>query len=271
MMTFRPVFLSLLRWLMVALCGVGFAQAKVIYVKMGAEPGDGSSWKSAFSDLRQAMFYSRPGDELWVAQGVYWPSKDDQTLQFFLKKNVRLYGGFRGDESSRKEAAPKAYVTVMSGDINRDDVVDEHGITLSYEDQGEKGGNCINSVVRIVDGVDVLIDGFTICGGDARMTGGGVSCLENSSVTISRCVIRGNRSQIGGGVSVSHQSILIIRDSQILQNKVQASKEKSGNGIGGGIAVNGDSVLIEWCWIAGNYADFRGAESRWINPEQLLR
>lgn len=45
------------------------------YVKIDATGlHDGSSWQDAFTDLQDAIAVTFPGDEIWVAQGTYYPS-----------------------------------------------------------------------------------------------------------------------------------------------------------------------------------------------------
>lgn len=101
-----------------------------------------------------------------MAKGLYRPSVDNPRRAFLLIKNMRLYGGFDGTETSREEADPEKNPTVLSGDIDGDDKVDEFGVTLQCKDR--VGGNSNQGVVRIRDAVGVIMDGFVICGGKER-------------------------------------------------------------------------------------------------------
>ncbi|MCC7466639.1 MAG: hypothetical protein IT261_10230 [Saprospiraceae bacterium] len=59
---------------------------------------DGSSWSHAYPNLHAALTAAQPGDEIWVAQGVYYPASDANRDTFFnLPSGVRLIGGFFGN------------------------------------------------------------------------------------------------------------------------------------------------------------------------------
>jgi len=227
------------------------AFAKVIYVKEGSERGgDGASWDTAYRLVRMAIWKAEPGDEIWVAKGVYRPSDRKREDFYYLGTQVRMYGGFNGDEIAREDARPRENVTVLSGDLNGDDMVDENGVTLSYADQGTSEKNSSWCILRIKDAIGVVVDGFVICGGEGHSRGGGVICLGASEVTMSRCVVRGNKGKTGGGIYVSGQSQFTLRDSWVLGNYSDT--------FGGGITSDEAGVTAERCWIAGNRSKAQG-------------
>src|SRR5262249_48040230 len=89
--------------LMTAL-GAGSAPAAVRCVNVARpdDQGDGLSWVGAHQSLQTALAAAQPGDEIWVAAGIYKPSDSlDRTVSFALKSGVAIYGGFSGVESSR--------------------------------------------------------------------------------------------------------------------------------------------------------------------------
>ena len=248
-MTRSPAVSFILLWVM-ALLTVGESGAKLIYVKSGNDGGDGTSWQNAYAELRVAISAAEAGDEIWVTKGRYLPALEANGRPFLVDKSLKVYGGFTGNETSRDQADPEANITVLSGDLNGDDEADGFGITRSYNDQGEKGGNFIYSVLKVENATDVVIDGLVICGGEGIGAAGGVTCLGRGSVLISRCLICGNTGRWGGGINVSGEIILTIRDSQILENGAKG-------GWGGGIVSAVDLVIIERCWIRGNVSDGR--------------
>jgi len=77
---------------------------------------DGSSWDTAYPDLQSALDKARTCQdiqEIWVAQGSYSPTVNTagstsnsvpQNRTFVVDFNIRLYGGFRGDESTLTES-----------------------------------------------------------------------------------------------------------------------------------------------------------------------
>ena len=83
--------------------------------------------------------------------------------------------------------------------------------------------------MRIKGAVGVILDGLVICGGDGEARGGGLSCIQSSTVTIERCQISGNFSTSrGGGVSANDsEGKAMIRDSVISGNVA----EKTGSAI----------------------------------------
>ncbi len=81
------------------------ANSKIIYVReyIGHNISDGLTWQTAYIDLQEAIDSAVAGDQIWVAQGTYYPSKmiggtnySDKAFQ--MKKGVAIYGGFWGNE-----------------------------------------------------------------------------------------------------------------------------------------------------------------------------
>ena len=113
------------------------AQSNVIYVNVNATGfNDGTSWENAFLDLPLALASAQPGDEVWVAAGIYTPNilyppaptptplpggPWNRAASIVLKNGVAIYGGFNGTESLLSERDWTTNLTVLSGDLNRDD------------------------------------------------------------------------------------------------------------------------------------------------------
>ncbi|MCL6628241.1 MAG: hypothetical protein K6U00_01400 [Armatimonadetes bacterium] len=70
--------------------------------------GPGYSWSDAYHTVQGAINVALAGDEIWVAAGTY-------VEQITLKKDVALYGGFSGVETSREQRNWVANVTVLDG------------------------------------------------------------------------------------------------------------------------------------------------------------
>jgi hypothetical protein len=163
---------------------------------------DGSSWANAFVELQAALALAQPGEQIWVADGVYRPDYDpetgqhtqDRTASFTLLNGVAVYGGFEGTESALSERAGLFEETVLSGDLlnndepgfaNRDDNT-EHVVDASHTDSA------------------ALFDGFHItCGGSGPETwsnGGGLYNYRGEAI-IQQCIFSGNAAYGGGAVA----------------------------------------------------------------------
>ncbi len=172
-----------------------------LYVNANLNSGTdtGLSWEDAFqgSDgLRRAIAVATAGTEIWVAQGVYKPTTTTNRFSAFeLKNNVQIYGGFDGTESSLQQRDIAGNETILSGDLNGNDL---------------GGGGFTENSYQVVDGnqtnASARLDGFTITGGNANhpnimtdQVGGGIVFLDGSNPTIANCRVTGNRATFGGG------------------------------------------------------------------------
>ena len=80
------------------------------YVKHNASgSNNGTSWTNAYNALQDAINASSASDEIWVAAGTYKPtripssgaaSSSSRDLAFYLNKDLKLYGGFAGTETT---------------------------------------------------------------------------------------------------------------------------------------------------------------------------
>lgn len=180
---------------------------------------DGSSWLKAYPTLQQALGAARAGDEIWVKKGTYFPTSDgNRSASFELKPLVRIYGGFSGFESIRKQRAPSRHVTVLSGNIgglfnDRDNALhvvtgrNALGATLDglviangYAD-GESGNPSKGGGVFLEDSAYVVFQGVTFLQNKSmsRSGAGGAVYASNSSVYFLACVFTENSARNDGG------------------------------------------------------------------------
>ncbi len=178
---------------------------KRIYVDQAANgASNGSSWANAFTDLQTALQIAQPGDEVWVAEGIYLPTQTaDRTRSFEPESGVRLYGGFEGAESNLSERDWEAHPAVLSGDIGT---------------AGDSIDNSYNVVYLFQPDSSTLLDGFFIrdgtanfdsltAGRDRRKCGGGLYIMSEDADAypeVRNCVfVRNTARNFGAAVIVN--------------------------------------------------------------------
>jgi hypothetical protein len=143
---------------------------------------DGSSWTNAFRNLQDALRIYGGKNPIWVAQGTYYPTtQNDPNASFVLKGRVELYGGFAGNEADMLQRTNwRAHPTILSGAI--------------------PGGNSLHVVTATNVGYTTVLDGFTVTKGRAGAGDGGGIYLKNAFPTIQNCLIVDNSATRGGGL-----------------------------------------------------------------------
>ncbi|MFH1109977.1 MAG: hypothetical protein V1790_12410, partial [Planctomycetota bacterium] len=268
--------------------------AGIIYVNAAATGlNNGTSWQNAFTSLQNALAVpTANGTEIWVAKGTYEPatcsppcngSSPERSATFQLKSGVGLYGGFFGGESSRDLRDPANNVTILSGDLNGDDIADLAGFASCYSGSGQAyAPGCASFDLDIDGDVDAadgridenayhvvtasgtnataVLDGFTITSGNAdRSTdpdynGGGI-LMVTGGATFRSLTVQTNfatklellgADSLGGGVAVEGGGSPTFYDVQFRNNL--ATKYAGGLHIGAGGA---DATLVR-CRFVGN-------------------
>ena len=220
----------------------------IVYVDAkSASHQDGKSWETAYTNLQDAIDKAKKGDEIWVAAGIYLPTKQfagegDRFKSFRLKENVILYGGFNGSETIREERNWNVNKTILSGDLNGDD-----------NDFDNNTENCYHVVTGNELDSTAVLDGFCITAGNANDSiwpndGGGGMTNFNGSPKITNCTFNGNAAFAdGGGIRNWGDSAPMITNSIFERNRV--SQE------GGGIMNGPDSkAFIANCRFFNNLA-----------------
>ena len=155
----------------------------IAYVDLTATSGnnDGTSWDDAFLRLEDALALADEFtnvEEIWVAQGTYYPTQDnDRSKSYVLKKNMKIYGGFAGFETERTARSPFTQPVFLSGNIgNISSLLDNsyHVVTLD--------NSCIDCVV---DGFNIQF-GYATGGGTFDNVGGGLLSFGAGTLKDSR-------------------------------------------------------------------------------------
>lgn len=244
-------------------------QDNIIYVNgTAAEGGDGSSWDNAFTDLQDALAAVEAGDQIWVAAGIYYPAayetvygaappEVDRSATFQLEDGVALYGGFAGGEESLNERDWENNVTVLSGDLDRNDTTDAYGVVIDPDNIGED--NAYHVVTANGTGAGTVLDGFTITAGSAddspsHVNGGGIY-IYNSDLLLANNIFSGNQAYSrGGGAYISFNSNIELRNVNFNNNRTTTEIGHRG----GGIYSEGSNILLTDVSFTGNSASSGG-------------
>ena len=115
--------------------------------------GDGSSWADAFVHPADALAIAQAGEVIWVAQGRYAPTTEQQDFALDLVEGVAMFGGFDGTELDLADRAGAFEQTVITGDFLGDD------------DPGDPDGTMTDNVAHLVrSSIDGVLDGFWLEG-----------------------------------------------------------------------------------------------------------
>ena len=184
--------------------------------------GNGSSWANASGDLQAMINESLDDDQIWVAAGVYTPvrpltdlnttSPGNRNNAFAVTKNISIYGGFAGHESSLDERNLQQNTTVLSGK------------------SGEAG---LYHVLIFANGSEAILDGFTVEGGHAdgnesvqfngktfRQDAGGGICVVHASPRLNNLTVKDNEAVHGGGIYSFH-SFPVLSNMVISHNTAE--------------------------------------------------
>ncbi|MCG8404942.1 MAG: right-handed parallel beta-helix repeat-containing protein [Phycisphaerales bacterium] len=182
-----------------------FEVPATLFVDAGANGlNNGSNWDDAFVHLQDALAAAsdQPGTRIWVAAGVYRPDRSnanptgsgDCEATFQLLNSVTLLGGFAGGETDPDLRDPETNTTTLSGDLAGND-----GPNFSNNNE-----NSFHVVTGSSTDPTAVIDGFTITGGNANVSGdnresGGGMINVSGSPAVMNCTFRGNSAQTNGG------------------------------------------------------------------------
>ncbi len=161
--------------------------------------GDGRSWATALNDLQSTLRMAADRalgiSEVHLGQGTYTPVGPGgrRAATFEMASGVALRGGYAGyDSPNPAERDPVMHTTILSGDLNRDDLPDRANIDdNSYH-------------VVTASGVDTaaVLDGLTITAGYANgyswvdRCGAGIY-NEGGDPTLRNCMVVGNHASYG--------------------------------------------------------------------------
>ncbi|MCC5877847.1 MAG: InlB B-repeat-containing protein [Candidatus Sumerlaeia bacterium] len=253
---------------------------------------DGTSWEDAYTDLGEAIEDAAPGDEVWVAAGVYtpttWPNggSGPRDVHFTLKNGVGIYGGFTGTETLRDERDFEANETILSGNLGDPETNDDNVQNIFY--------------LPHTAGIDetAILDGFILRDGNAtthpQNSGGGIHIPSGGGAPIGIPTLRNltflnNNAESGGGMylnlsfqdtptSATFTNLRFIGNSSVPNYSypggglwanagtnvelhfVNCLFEDNFASVGGGASVSGN-VTFDSCTFRDNYSPYTGGPS----------
>jgi hypothetical protein len=216
--------------------------AQPLYVRWEAAGGNnGTSWADAYTDLQTALAVAVAGDEIWVATGVYTPGTA-RAGSFGLPEGVGLYGGFAATETLRTERDWAANPTVLSGDIDGDDLVDARGVVATAAHI--VGDNAYHVVSTSGVSETAVLDGFIVTAGQATGSlqnqdrGGGMLNLVGGPA-VANVTFAGNMARLGGGMYTLGANGMALSGVTFTGNAVTATGE--------GDPVTGGGLVTQSC------------------------
>ncbi|PAU93062.1 hypothetical protein CK503_14175 [Aliifodinibius salipaludis] len=277
--------------------------AQTIYVNADASSGgDGSSWGSAFQYLQDALNAAGGEDQIWIAEGTYYPdeganvTQGDETAYFTItgdQDGLEIYGGFDGTETQLADRDIAGHRTILSGDIDQDDDplapnTDSDNDPDTFSGTDHITGNNSNHVL-FIDGKNngaitntTLLNGLTITGGQAKGAnpekhGGGMHCEgrgsgSECSPTLNRLIFAGNTTlesySFGGAIYYSGVNNGTISNTGFYSNNTSGESGRGGAIRNSGSGSSSNATIINTIFI-NNHASGQNGVGGAISSENV--
>ena len=196
---------------------------RTIYVDAQASGNnDGTYWVDAYNCLQDALTDAQAGDDIWVAEGIYNPDQGkgikpgDRNATFKLKNGVSIYGGFPTGGGDWDDSDPSVCKTILSGDLNGDDV--EVANPTDLLDEPTRAENSYHVVTGSRTTQTAVLDGFTITGGTKN---GGGMYNQRGRPTIANCTFIENASHDRGGGMYNQDSSPTLTNCTFTKNSAE--------------------------------------------------
>ncbi|MFK8102361.1 MAG: immunoglobulin domain-containing protein, partial [Saprospiraceae bacterium] len=174
--------------------------AQTIFVDQSATgANNGSSWSDALTGLQQAISIAQAGDEVWLAEGHYYPttcttcSEADRNISFELPDGVAFYGGFEGTEMLREQRDWQNNLTYLDGDINDDHASFLNSYTIVYT-EGVSAATIVDGLHLVNGNADDINSLGSLKASGAAWFNQSPSSTEPSSPTIRNCTFKDNKA-----------------------------------------------------------------------------
>ena len=218
---------------------------QIWYVNAAAGAGgDGFTWGTAFQDLQEALDAAKTDDQIWIAEGTYYPSLDEngvvamgKTNRFSFARDVQVMGGFPSTGNpTLDDRRTLMYPTIMSGNIQQNATKTDNVNSIFVINGRTK--------LSLLDGL-VFEDGYASDGPIYNYGGqGGALFLLHTDLTIRNCVFRDHTAYRGGAIAVKGTSDVLIYNSLFYNNHAGKGLTTNQDAYGGAILVNGGQLDV---------------------------
>ena len=245
-------------WLVFLLAACALCQARLWHVSPhGDDANDGLNWSTALASPQTAIDRARVGDELWLAQGIYFPDVDANrplpAASFRLRDGVTLRGGFAGTETSPDERE--------RADRDGNGIVEQweyrHETILSLPPKVQ--GSVLTTGATPFECFTCL-EGLTVTGGNADH-GGGASL--HGDVLLQHCDFLDNQATVGGALFATGG----------VQVEASHFAENSARKAGGAVWLEGENSALTNCVLTRNGAPdavTAGGGALWLTDRAQL-
>lgn len=207
-----------------------FANANLIFVNQQTDcvNNTGTNWNEAFCDLQEALAIAESGDTIWIAQGIYYPTNDNnRDTSFHLVSGVAIYGGFLGTENTLSARDWENNETILSGNVGDTTFSDNSYHVIKAENLDS---------MTVLDGL-IIEGGFAedLAGDIENRIGAGIKNTVNIAnqtawLKLQNVTLRNNRASGDntdfryGGSAISNQvnagSLNLIFDNCSFENNI---------------------------------------------------
>lgn len=272
-----------------------------LFVKHDATgTNDGTSWTNAFTTIQDALDIAAPGSEIWISAGTYVPDgPSPEARHFWVKEPLHIYGGFAGTESSPDQRDLLNHHTILSGDVNQDDI--------PFDFFNKRLDNAHHIMIIDSSADETILDGLIFENGATRIdafmpseednyinrwAGGGLY-INRCDTKINNCAFRGNHAYRGAGLyalgSAPSENTIIIENSIFesnsalfggggaslnhytnLQSTSCQVRDNASGTWGGGLFIAHSNLTVTGVNFSNNFSANGGAIANWHNAVSLI-
>lgn len=166
--------------------------------KIATGSNNGVDWANAYIDLQDALAFARANtcvEQIWVAEGTYFPSLTDRNATFEVVNDVEMYGGFPNTGSPTFAMRDvNVYETILSGEIGDPTLFSDNIATIISANKQFGTSNIYNS--------GTIVDGFSVTRGNLaiNLVAGNNGSFEG---IINDCKIHDNENGNFWGTAIS--------------------------------------------------------------------